>query len=189
VNAEAAIPVESRPRWRRQLTVTVRRYGIIPLFEIGPLVGLLATVAATYFIVIRTGRPETPLSPQTIAVLLVANLVPAMALMVMVARRLAIRRAALSEIGGKGRLHVRLVAIFSIIASVPTLLVVIFASMLFQSGVKFWFSDQARTVLASAENVSQTYARDRERVKLMSGDGCGCRKPYQQVRHRKRGVQ
>ena len=54
------------------------------------------------------------------------------------------RRAALSEVGGKGRLHVRLVALFSIIASVPTLLVVIFASMLFQSGVKFWFSDQAQ---------------------------------------------
>ena len=145
----------------------VRRYGIIPLFEIATVVGLLATVVVTYFVVIRTGRPETPLSPETIAVLLVANLVPAMALMVMVARRLAIRRAALSEVGGKGRLHVRLVALFSIIASVPTLLVVIFASMLFQSGVKFWFSDQARTVLASAENVSQIYAREhRERVKL-----------------------
>ena len=82
--------------------------------------------------------------------LLVANLVPAMALMVLVARRLAMRRAAQSPIGGEGRLHVRLVALFSIIASVPTLLVVIFASMLFQSGVKFWFSDRARGMLENA---------------------------------------
>ena len=45
-------------------------------------------------------------------------------------------------------MHVRLVAFFSVVASVPTLLVVIFASLLFQSGVQFWFSDRARTILA-----------------------------------------
>src|SRR5690606_32180410 len=81
--------------------------------------------------------------------------------------RLAIRRAATSEVGGRGRLHVRLVALFSIIASVPTLLVVIFASLLFQSGVNFWFSDQAKTVLTSAENVAQVYSREHhERLHL-----------------------
>ena len=83
-----------------------------------------------------------------------------MALMVLVARRLAMRRAAHSPIGGRGRLHVRLVAFFSIIASVPTLLVVIFASMLFQSGVKFWFSDRAQTVLDNAEDVAQIYREE-----------------------------
>ena len=168
----------------------VRRYGIIPLFEVATVVGLLATVLVTYFVVVRTGRPETPLSPETIAVLLVANLVPAMALMVMVARRLAIRRAALSEVGGKGRLHVRLVALFSLIASVPTLLVVIFASMLFQSGVKFWFSDQAQDrarqrrecftdLRAGASGTGQA---------RRSGHGRGRRRSHQPVRHRKRGV-
>ena len=49
----------------------------------------------------------------------------------------------------------------------PTLLVVIFASMLFQSGVKFWFSDQAQTVLRSAENVSQIYQSEHsDRLRL-----------------------
>ena len=56
---------------------------------------------------------------------------------------------------------------FSIIAAVPTLLVVIFASMLFQSGVKYWFSDQAQTVLRSAEEVSQIYQNEHsDRLKL-----------------------
>jgi len=121
---------------------------------------LLVALAGSYLIVTRTGRPDAPLSPEVVAALVVVNLVPAMALMVMIARRLAIRRAVRSDIGGKGRLHVRLVALFSIIASVPTLLVVIFASMQFQSGVKFWFSDQAQTVLKSAESVSQIYERE-----------------------------
>ena len=168
MNAEAAIPVETnRPRWRRRIAVIARRSGWAPVAEIGILVVLLLVLAASYLIVTRTGSPESPLSPELVAGLVVANLVPAMALMVMIARRLAIRRAAASDVGGRGRLHVRLVALFSIIASVPTLLVVIFASMLFQSGVKFWFSDQAQTVLTSAENVSQIYEREhRERLNL-----------------------
>jgi len=167
VNVQAAIPVESRPRWRRRAAVVLRRRSFIPLIEIAVLVALVAVVIATWLVLTRTGRPEAPLKPATVAALLVANLVPAMALMVVIARRLAIQRAARSEIGGKGRLHVRLVALFSAIATVPTLLVVIFASLLFQSGVSFWFSDQAIRVLGSAENVSNIYAREhRDRIRL-----------------------
>ena len=44
------------------------------------------------------------------------------------------------------RLHTRLVALFSVIAAVPTVLVAIFASLLFQSGLEFWFSDRARNM-------------------------------------------
>jgi two-component system, NtrC family, nitrogen regulation sensor histidine kinase NtrY len=137
------------------------------LIEIGTIVGLFAVMILTYFIVTQTGTPDSPLTPEAVAALLVANLVPAMALMVLLARRLAIRRAARSGAGGRGRLHVRLVALFSAIASVPTILVVIFASLLFQGGMQFWFSDRARTVLGSAEVASQIYAEEHsERVQL-----------------------
>jgi two-component system nitrogen regulation sensor histidine kinase NtrY len=168
VNAEAAIPVESpRPRWRRRISVMTRRSGWAPWAEAGSALLLLAALAGSYLIVTRTGSPDAPLSPEIVAMLVVVNLVPAMALMVMIARRLALRRAVRSDIGGNGRLHVRLVALFSIIASVPTLLVVIFASLQFQSGVRFWFSEQAQTVLKSAESVSQVYEREhRDRLKL-----------------------
>ncbi len=115
------------------------------------------------------------LTPPVVAMLLVLTLVPTMALMVLGARRLAMRRAARSAIGGRGRLHVRLVALFSAIAAVPTLMVVIFASLLFQSGVQFWFSDRARTILENADNVAQVYAEEnKERiyrdVRAMAGD-------------------
>src|SRR3546814_8117959 len=60
-------------------------------------------------------------------------------------------------IGGDGLLHVRLVAIFSIIASVPMLFVVIFASLLFQYGVQFWFSDNARSMLQNANGLARGY--------------------------------
>ena len=67
------------------------------------------------------------------------------------------RRAARSAIGSDGQLHVRLVAIFSLIASIPMLMVVIFASVLFQYGVQFWFSDSARAMLQNAGNFARGY--------------------------------
>ncbi|PXA83513.1 PAS domain-containing sensor histidine kinase [Nostoc sp. 3335mG] len=39
----------------------------------------------------------------------------------------------------------------------PTLLVVVFASLLFQYNAAFWFSDSARTVLESSDRVAQAY--------------------------------
>src|SRR3546814_14601187 len=78
-------------------------------------------------------------------------------LRVLLGRRIAKRRAAQSAIGSDGQLHVRLVAMFSIVASVPMLLVVIFASLLFQYGVQFWFSDSARGMLQNATDLARGY--------------------------------
>jgi two-component system nitrogen regulation sensor histidine kinase NtrY len=167
VNAETPIaPAVSRARWKRRLAVTMRRIRLFPLLEITTPVLLIVMIAATYVLISRE-EPNALLTPPAVAALLVANLVPAMGIMVLIARRMAMRRAAGSEIGGRGRLHVRLVALFSLIASVPTLLVVIFASLLFQSGLQFWFSADAETVLGNAENVARVYRDENiERIRL-----------------------
>ncbi|HEX8263448.1 MAG TPA: PAS domain-containing sensor histidine kinase, partial [Allosphingosinicella sp.] len=175
MNAEAPIQVESRPRWRRRLLVLFRRSRIVPFLEAGAVLALIVMAVISYFVVAAQARSETLLTPPMVALLLVANLVPAMALMVLVARRVAMKRAALSPIGGRGRLHVRLAAVFSLIASVPTLMVVVFASLLFQSGVEFWFSNRARGMIENAALLGQqAYAEELNRVNqesvTMSGD-------------------
>ncbi len=90
------------------------------------------------------------LPPPVIAGFVVANLICGILLLVLLGRRLALRRAAASPLGGRGRLHVQLVGLFSLTASVPVLLVAIFASVLFQNGVEFWYSDRARSMLENA---------------------------------------
>ncbi|HYI41340.1 MAG TPA: ATP-binding protein [Allosphingosinicella sp.] len=160
MNAELPILAEAKPRWRRRVSVALRRGRFMPLVEGLTLIALLIVTTISYFIITEEGSPGTLLTPPMVAALLVANLVPAMALMVLVARRLAMRRAAESPIGGRGRLHVRLVALFSVIASVPTLLVVIFASLLFQSGFNFWLSERAQTVIRNAQEVASQYRKD-----------------------------
>src|SRR3546814_7977029 len=92
---------------------------------------------------------------------MVANLVPAMALIVLTGSRIARARAVRSMAGGSGRLHVRLVALFSLLAAAPTLLVVIFASLLFQYGVDFWYSDRSRGMFENAAGLAEGYYPER----------------------------
>jgi two-component system nitrogen regulation sensor histidine kinase NtrY len=175
VNAEAPIALEAAAIGRRQRLRALLGPRLGPIAEVTAAFAAVAIGTISYFVVTRESRPGTLLTPPLVAMLLVANLVPVMALMVLFARRMAMARAAASPIGGKGRLHVRLVGLFSAIASVPTLMVVVFASFLFQSGVQFWFSDRARTVLENADRVAQIYASENmERINrdivAMGGD-------------------
>ena len=135
---------------------------------------LAAMLVASFIVLSRSAEPGSLLSPPLIALLLVAILIPAIALMVLLSRRLAMVRAEQGGLAG-GKLHTRLVALFSVIAAVPTVLVAIFASLLFQSGLEFWFSDKARGMIENTVSVARTtYDREVERVALetltMSGD-------------------
>ncbi len=130
---------------------------LTPLVEWLVLGSFIAVSIATYFIVTSGKQQQSLLSPVLAAALLIANLVPSMGLLVLFGRRIAKARAARTAIGGNGRLHVRLVALFSTIAAVPTLLVAIFASMLFQYGVDFWFSDRSRGMFENAATFAEGY--------------------------------
>jgi two-component system nitrogen regulation sensor histidine kinase NtrY len=128
-----------------------------PAIEVAVLMAAIAVGIGSYFLFdgSQSARGRLP-SPSLMAVVLVANLIPAMALLVLIGRRIAKRRAARSEIGGTGTLHVRLVALFSILASVPMLLVTVVASFLFQYGVEFWSSPRARSIFENAQAVAQS---------------------------------
>ncbi|MFB0875426.1 MULTISPECIES: ATP-binding protein [unclassified Sphingobium] len=145
------------PAWRRRLPAFLRGGRLAALVEAVTLAIFVGMAALTYRLLSGSGESYTLLTPPIVALLLVANLVPAIALLVLLGRRVAKRRAAQSAIGSDGQLHVRLVAIFSIVASVPMLLVVIFASLLFQYGVQFWFSDSARGMLQNAGDLARGY--------------------------------
>jgi two-component system nitrogen regulation sensor histidine kinase NtrY len=151
----------SGDRWLQGERASGRFYDRLALVIVALLGGMMAL---SYWLLQRGATPGSLLSPPLIALLLIANLLPAIALMVLSSRRLAVRRA--EEAGlGSGRLHVRLVALFSVLAAVPTVLVAIFASLLFQSGIAFWFSDRARGMLENTVEVAQSsYNREVERV-------------------------
>src|SRR6476646_10123389 len=138
---------------------------------------LVAVIALAVWLLRRGAEPGSLLKPPLIALLLIGKLLPAIALMALYARKLAVRRAEQGGLGS-GRLHVTLVALFSVIAAVPTVLVAIFASLLFQSGLEFWFSNRARNMLENTVQVAQgAYRYELSRVgdeaTTMAGDITG----------------
>ncbi|MFL6830536.1 MAG: ATP-binding protein [Sphingomicrobium sp.] len=125
---------------------------------------LLGMITLSVWLLRRGAEPGSLLSPPLIALLMIAILLPAIALMVLYSRKVAMRRAERGGLGS-GRLHTRLVALFSVLAAVPTVIVAIFASLLFQSGLEFWFSDRARGMLENTVQVARaSYDREAERV-------------------------
>lgn len=118
---------------------------------------LLAILAITVRILSTEDAADNVLPAIWASSLLLANLVPAMMILVLIARRIAKRRAERAIAGSSGRYHTRLVGLFAIVAAVPTLLVVFFASLLFQYGVEFWYSDKARGVLENANELALGY--------------------------------
>ncbi|MEH3099516.1 sensor histidine kinase [Sphingomonas adhaesiva] len=132
------------------------RFRVTPALELAVLSLAVGIGIGSYFIVQGEGDPAGLLAPPIVALMLVANLVAGIALLMLLGRRIARSRAARSPIGGAGRLHVRLVLLFSVVAAVPALLVTIFASLLFQYGVQFWYSDRARGMFENAASLTRT---------------------------------
>lgn len=124
------------------------------LIEFAVVAIALATPIVTYWYV-RQHSTDRLFSPAAAATLLLINLLPYVALIVLIGRRIAINRAARSALAGGGRLHVRLVAVFTLMASVPIVLTVIAASVMFQSGIQFWGSQRARTAIDTAAAISK----------------------------------
>ena len=166
--------ISRRESWLQRERASGRFYDRISL-----LLGLfLVVMIGLSFWFLRGGaEPGSFVSPPLIALLLVGILLPAIALMALYARKVALRRAEEGGLGS-GQLHIRLVALFTAIAAVPTVLVAIFASLLFQSGLEFWFSNRARNMLENTVQIARaSYDREVERVEnetvTMSGDLAG----------------
>lgn len=156
--SQAHPPLRQTPRWLRRFVVTSRRANLFAWLEMASALAVVAMVVSGY-LVFANAPPDGQLLPsQQIAGLLIGTLVPAMALLVLLGRRLALRRAA----GSTARLHVRLVFFFSLIAAVPTLLVAGFAAFLFQSGVDFWFSDSSRGLMENTNRLAQNYYEENQ---------------------------
>ncbi len=157
--------------WRRKLTVFARRQEWITVLSWLAGFGALLIGLVTWQIL----SSESVLSAVSGVVLLFANLVPAVVLLVLGGRRLAMRRAEKSLVGANGRLHVRLVALFSLIATIPVVLMVLVASLLFQYGVDIWYSKRAQAMFENTTALAQQlYAEKQKRVMdetaVMAGD-------------------
>ena len=150
------------PRWWRQVQVLWRNPRTFTVIWGAVIIAFIGDWIAAYSAVTDRAAKGELLPAGQAASLLLGVLLPGMAFMMLLGRWIALRRAA-ESVGGKGRLHVQLVMLFSLIAALPTLLVAIFASWLFQSGVEFWFSDNSRGLLENANKLARGYYEQTQR--------------------------
>ena len=141
------------------MQLTARRANFFFWLEILCAIGLVAMLGASYLAIVGRDDPGELVPSGQAAAMLVATLIPALGIVVLWGRRIAIRRAG----GTTARLHVNLVFFFSLIAAIPTLLVAVFASFLFQSGVEFWFSREQRGILENASELARGYYDENQR--------------------------
>ncbi|MDE1466759.1 sensor histidine kinase [Aurantiacibacter sp. D1-12] len=121
----------------------------------------LVVMAFTAYVTIAALTNSIELMPsEQAAALLLGTLIPALGIVVLWGRRIAIKRAG----SATSRLHVNLVFFFSLIAAIPTLFVAVFASILFQSGVDFWFTGSSRGVIEDAGELAERYYNDNQRT-------------------------
>ena len=154
-------PADGRrsPRWWRRAQLAARRLNLFAWLEVLAVATLLAMLAAGWVAIVGRTDPDELVPAGQAAALLVGTLIPALGLIVLWGRRAAIRRAG----GTTARLHVNLVFFFSLIAAIPTLFVAVFASLLFQSGVEFWFSDNSRGIMENANSLAEGFYDENQR--------------------------
>ena len=129
---------------------------------------VLGVFAGSATFITVTGDIKGAAKPEALLLLLVADFILMLGLSALVARRLALlwmqRRRGLAG----ARLHGRLVALFSVVAVVPTIFVAIFSVMLFDLGLKAWFSERVSTAIHNSLQVAEAYTE--EHLRTISND-------------------
>lgn len=134
------------------------------MFFIGLWTVGLSLLSALVTFLILTGL--TPIVPSNSVVLgaLFVNVILIVAVIVIIATQVHGLIAAWREKIAGARFHVRIVALFSIIAALPALLVALGATVSFSRSLDNWFSDRVRAIIDNSAVVAQTYLEEHGRV-------------------------
>lgn len=133
-------------------------------FWIGLSVVLLSLVSAFATYLILTGL--TPISPrgEVVFVVLSLNVLLIFAMLVVVTLQcIGLWRAWRDQVAG-ARLHIRIVALFSIIAAVPAILLAFAATTTFSRSLDGWFSVKTRAIIDNSLDVAKAYLDEHGQV-------------------------
>jgi two-component system, NtrC family, nitrogen regulation sensor histidine kinase NtrY len=135
-----------------------------PAFYVGLVVVSLAVVSGLATFLILTGL--TPIVPRTSVVItvLLLNVVLIVAMVGVITFQIAGMWRAWRENLAGARLHVRIVALFSLIAALPALLLAFAATTTFSRSLDSWFSTRTRTIIANSLEVANAYLDEHGQV-------------------------
>jgi two-component system, NtrC family, nitrogen regulation sensor histidine kinase NtrY len=145
-----------------QFLIWAGRVGLAGKLAVALAVAAIGAGFATYGAL--TATPPFGNDPNTVSLLLTLDLALLLLLGVIVARRIVAlwieRRRGLAG----SRLHVRVVATFSLLAVMPAIIVAAFSAIFFYVGVQSWFSERVRTAINESRAVAQAYLHEHQQV-------------------------
>ncbi|MDX2222561.1 MAG: PAS domain-containing sensor histidine kinase [Rhodospirillaceae bacterium] len=142
--------------------VWARRVGLSDRLSVVLAVAAVIAGVATY--AAFTGSGLDGPDPTTIIVLLNVDMALLLALTALVARRLVKLWAARRAGNAGSALHVRLAALFGVVAVVPAIATTVFSVLLFTLGIQSWFSERVSTALNESSAVAQAYLAEHQQV-------------------------
>jgi two-component system nitrogen regulation sensor histidine kinase NtrY len=147
-------PVEkaAKPREQRRL---------LALPGIVTVVCSLLTAAASF--VVLMGLTGVAPTEQTTLVLIAVNAGFVLVLLALIGREA--HRIVMARRVGKAaaRLHVRIVAMFALVAAIPAILVAVVASVTLDIGLDRWFEIRTKTIINSSLSIAEAYVRENAR--------------------------
>lgn len=125
------------------------------------VVAALVTAALSFAILVGA-TPITPDETTTLA-LIGINAIFILLLVALIVRE--IHRILMARRRGKAasRLHVRIVAMFSLVAAIPALMVAIVASITLDIGLDRWFELRTKTIVNSSLSIAEAYVQENAR--------------------------
>lgn len=145
-----------------RFTNWVRRYGVARKLAILLSIGAIASGVATYAAL--SGTPPFGPDPRSVLVLLLIDLVLLLSIGAIILRRLVHLWVARRRGSAGSRLHTRIVALFSIVAVAPAIIVAVFSALFFNLGVQAWFSERVKTALDASVQVAEAYVDEHRKL-------------------------
>jgi two-component system nitrogen regulation sensor histidine kinase NtrY len=121
---------------------------------------VLAVVSGLATYVVISSSPPYGADVRTVLFLLNLDLVLLLLLGAVIARRVTQVLIEWRRGHAGSRLHTRLVALFSVVAVAPAIVVAVFSVFFLSSGLEAWFSDRIRSALQTSLNVAQAYLEE-----------------------------
>lgn len=129
----------------------------------GAFVTLLIIAAAISCVATYGALTETPPfgnDPDTVIWLLNINFVLLLLLVAIIVRRIVSLWSGRKRKLAGSHLHVRLVYIFSLLAAIPAITMMVFSAVFFYFGVQTWFSDRVQTAVDESQAVAEAYLNE-----------------------------
>ena len=144
--------VHNVQRWVRQVRMS-------RALALGLSIAAIVSAIATYMVLTSADASLGP-DPEEVIALILGNLALLVVLLGMVVRRAYSLWVALRKGTVGTRLQVRIIAMFSFVAILPTIIVSVFSAIFFSFGIQSWFDQRVSTALEESVQVAEAYLEE-----------------------------